>query len=104
MTELRRELGVFSASLLVVGGIIGSGIFFTPAETARALPTAGWVLGVRTLGGVVALAGAPPRLDAPPDERKWRHRRRRDGICRLSRALRTERRRGRTAGCGGDHH
>jgi APA family basic amino acid/polyamine antiporter len=58
MTGLRRELGVFSASLLVVGGIIGSGIFFTPAETARALPTAGWVLGVWALGGVVALAGA----------------------------------------------
>ena len=58
VNELRRELGVFSASLLVVGGIIGSGIFFTPAETARALPTAGWVLGVWTLGGVVALAGA----------------------------------------------
>lgn len=56
--ELRRELGVFSASLLVVGGIIGSGIFFTPAETARALPTSGWVLAVWTLGGVVALAGA----------------------------------------------
>ncbi len=58
MTTLRRELGLFSAALLVVGGIIGSGIFFTPAETARALPTAGWVLGVWTLGGVVALAGA----------------------------------------------
>ena len=58
MTELRRELGVFSASLLVVGGIIGSGIFFTPAETARALPTSGWVLAVWALGGVVALAGA----------------------------------------------
>jgi basic amino acid/polyamine antiporter, APA family len=58
LSELRRELGLFSAALLVVGGIIGSGIFFTPAETARALPTAGWVLGIWTLGGVVALAGA----------------------------------------------
>lgn len=58
MTELRRELGVFSASLLVVGGIIGSGIFFIPAVTARALPTSGWILAVWTLGGVVALAGA----------------------------------------------
>ena len=55
---LRRELGLFSAALLVVGGIIGSGIFFTPAETARALPSAPWVLGVWALGGVVALAGA----------------------------------------------
>jgi len=55
---LRRELGLFSAALLVVGGIIGSGIFFTPAETARNLPTGGWVLGVWALGGLVALAGA----------------------------------------------
>ena len=42
----------------MVGGIIGSGIFFTPAETARALPTAGLVFLVWTVGGVVALAGA----------------------------------------------
>jgi APA family basic amino acid/polyamine antiporter len=56
--ELRRELGVFSAAMLVVGGIIGSGIFFTPSETARELPTAGWVLVVWALGGVVAFAGA----------------------------------------------
>lgn len=55
---LRRELGLFSAALLVVGGIIGSGIFFTPAETARNLPTGAWVIGVWALGGVVALAGA----------------------------------------------
>lgn len=58
MSSLRRELGLFSASLLVVGGIIGSGIFFTPAETARALPSGAWVLGIWTIGGVVALAGA----------------------------------------------
>ena len=55
---LRRELGLASAALLVVGGIIGSGIFFTPAEVARALPTSGWILGVWILGGAVALAGA----------------------------------------------
>ncbi|HEU4586716.1 MAG TPA: amino acid permease, partial [Gemmatimonadaceae bacterium] len=55
---LRRELGVFSAAMLVVGGIIGSGIFFTPSETAQALPTAGWVLAVWAMGGVVAFAGA----------------------------------------------
>ena len=55
---LRRELGLFSASLLVVGGIIGSGIFFTPSETARALPNAGWVLAIWAVGGFVAFAGA----------------------------------------------
>lgn len=43
---------------MVVGGIIGSGIFFTPAEVARALPTGGWILAVWVIGGVVALAGA----------------------------------------------
>ena len=44
--------------MLVVGGIICSGIFFTPSETAKELPTAGWVLVVWALGGVVAFAGA----------------------------------------------
>lgn len=56
--QLTRELGLFSAALVVVGGIIGSGIFFTPAATAAALPSAPWVLFVWMLGGVVALAGA----------------------------------------------
>jgi APA family basic amino acid/polyamine antiporter len=55
---LRRELGLTSCTLMVVGGIIGSGIFFTPAEVARALPTGGWILAVWAIGGVVALAGA----------------------------------------------
>lgn len=57
-SELRRELGVFSAALLVVGGIIGSGIFFTPAEVARALPSATTIFSVWVLGGFLALAGA----------------------------------------------
>jgi APA family basic amino acid/polyamine antiporter len=56
--DLRRTLGVPSAALLVVGGIIGSGIFFTPAEVARALPSGAWIFGVWALGGVLALAGA----------------------------------------------
>jgi len=55
---LKRELGLFSAALIVVGGIIGSGIFFTPAATAAALPSAQWVVFVWALGGLVALAGA----------------------------------------------
>ena len=55
---LRRELGLFSTTLLVVGGIIGSGIFFTPSQVARALPQGEWILAVWIAGGVVALAGA----------------------------------------------
>jgi APA family basic amino acid/polyamine antiporter len=56
--ELRRALGLPSATLLVVGGIIGSGIFFTPAETASVLPGPLAVFAVWALGGLVALAGA----------------------------------------------
>ena len=55
---LRRELGLFSTTLLVVGGIIGSGIFFTPSQIARALPQGEWIMAVWIVGGVVALAGA----------------------------------------------
>jgi APA family basic amino acid/polyamine antiporter len=55
---LARRLGLFDATMIVMGGIIGSGIFFTPAEVARPLPTGSWVLAVWALGGVVALAGA----------------------------------------------
>ncbi|MBL8958246.1 MAG: amino acid permease [Gemmatimonadetes bacterium] len=57
-TTLRREIGVGTGALMVVGGIIGSGIFFTPAEVARALPNAQWIIGVWVLGGVIAFAGA----------------------------------------------
>ena len=44
--------------MIVVGGIIGGGIFFTPADVARSLPSGAWILGMWALGGVVALAGA----------------------------------------------
>ena len=55
---LRRDLGLASAALLVVGGIIGSGIFFTPGDVGRALASAPMILGVWVAGGVVAVAGA----------------------------------------------
>lgn len=44
--------------MIVVGGIIGGGIFFTPAQVARTLPSGGWVLAIWVVGGFVALAGA----------------------------------------------
>jgi len=44
--------------MIVVGGIIGGGIFFTPAQVARTLPTGGWVLAIWMVGGCIALAGA----------------------------------------------
>lgn len=53
-----RRLGPFDATMLVVGGIIGAGIFLNPAVVAHRAPTAGLTIGVWVLGGAVALAGA----------------------------------------------
>jgi APA family basic amino acid/polyamine antiporter len=54
----RRTLGLFSGTMAVVGGIIGSGIFINPAIVAQRVGTAGFTLGVWVLGGAVALIGA----------------------------------------------
>ncbi len=54
----RRALGPFDATMVVVGGIIGSGIFIVPSVVAQRLPTAGLVLGAWAAGGAIALAGA----------------------------------------------
>jgi APA family basic amino acid/polyamine antiporter len=56
--ELRRALGLFSCTMLVVGNMIGVGIFTTPGRIATLLPSAGWVLSVWVLGAVLAIAGA----------------------------------------------
>lgn len=54
----RSTLGLFSGTMAVVGGIIGSGIFNNPAIVAQRVGTARLTLGVWVLGGVVALIGA----------------------------------------------
>ncbi|HXO84255.1 MAG TPA: amino acid permease [Gemmatimonadales bacterium] len=58
MTTYLRRLGLFSGTMAVVGGIIGGGIFRTPATVAQRLPSAGAILFAWVLGGVVALIGA----------------------------------------------
>ena len=55
---LARRLGLFDATMLVMGGIIGSGIFVNPAEVARHVRTPGLMVGTWLLGGLIALAGA----------------------------------------------
>ncbi|HEX8842304.1 MAG TPA: amino acid permease [Sphingomicrobium sp.] len=55
---LVRRLGMFDATMLVMGGIIGSGIFVTPAEVARHVTTPALIVGVWVLGGMVALAAS----------------------------------------------
>ena len=58
MTTYLRKLGLFSGTMAVVGGIIGGGIFRTPATVAERVGTAGAVLTTWAIGGVVALIGA----------------------------------------------
>lgn len=55
---LKRELGLFDATMVVVGGIIGTGIFVNPYIVARALDSTPLVLGAWFAGGVVAIIGA----------------------------------------------
>ena len=57
-TGYRRSLGLFSGTMAVVGGIIGSGIFMNSAIVAQRVGTAGLTLSVWILGGVIALIGA----------------------------------------------
>src|SRR6266480_5839395 len=57
-TSYARRLGLFSGTMAVVGGIIGGGIFRTPATVAERLGTPGLVLLAWVIGGVVALIGA----------------------------------------------
>ena len=56
--ELSRELGVSHASAIVVGTIIGSGIFLVPAEMMQAVGSAGLVYLAWIVGGALSLAGA----------------------------------------------
>ena len=53
-----RRLGAFTGIAIVVGIIIGSGIFRVPAITSQHLPSVGWILAVWTVGGLISLAGA----------------------------------------------
>jgi len=55
---LRRQLGLTAVTALVVGEVIGIGIFLAPAGMARSLGSPFWLLIVWLLMGVMALSGA----------------------------------------------
>jgi APA family basic amino acid/polyamine antiporter len=56
--RLSRQLRLRDATLLVVSGVIGSGIFLTPGAIAGHLPHPGAILGAWLVGGLLSLAGA----------------------------------------------
>jgi APA family basic amino acid/polyamine antiporter len=56
--ELRRVLGLFSIIGIVVGTMIGSGIFINPAKVAQDVGTPGLMLLVWIVGGLLSFFGA----------------------------------------------
>src|SRR5207245_3450902 len=56
--KFARGLNLFDSTMFVVGAMIGSGIFIVPADMARHLGSAGWLLVAWGLAGVLTIAGA----------------------------------------------
>ena len=57
-TDLKRAIGFWAGAAIVIGSIVGSGIFRTPAEIVRVLPNPGVVLALWVIFGLVSLCGA----------------------------------------------
>ncbi len=58
MDQLPRKLGLLDASLIVIGIVIGSGIFLLPNVIARSLPSAAVILAVWIVAGLLSWCGA----------------------------------------------
>lgn len=56
--DLIRGLSVLDATLITIGGTVGTGAFLTTSDIARATPHAGLILFAWALGGVLTIAGA----------------------------------------------
>jgi APA family basic amino acid/polyamine antiporter len=56
--RLARELGLTDATAIVVGSMIGSGIFITSAESARLVGSPGWLLVAWAVAGLLTVTGA----------------------------------------------
>lgn len=55
---LVRQLGLFDSAMIMVGIVIGSGIFLTTGIMAKSIPSAGLILLAWLIGGLLTLAGA----------------------------------------------
>jgi APA family basic amino acid/polyamine antiporter len=56
--SLKRALGLYATTALVIGSVVGSGIFSSPSQMARDLPSAPYLMGVWVLTGILTLFGA----------------------------------------------
>ena len=55
---MARQLGLFDAIMLVMGGIVGAGIFMNPYVVAQQVHTPALILGAWIFGGILAVGGA----------------------------------------------
>ena len=58
MAKLKKELNLYGLTMIVIGAVIGSGIFRTPSDIGGLLHNHLLIILVWVLGGVVALTGA----------------------------------------------
>ena len=56
--SLARQLGLFDATMLVMGGIVGSCIFINPYVVAQQIHTPALILGAWIFGGLIGVGGA----------------------------------------------
>src|SRR5580700_330971 len=56
--QLLRQIGLFDATMIVMGGIIGAGIFINPYVVARQVHAPWLILGAWIFGGMIGLGGA----------------------------------------------
>src|SRR5215203_3016020 len=57
-TEFHRGLGLYDSTMVVVGSMIGSGIFIVSADMSRLIGSPGWLLGAWLLTGLLTIVGA----------------------------------------------
>ena len=57
-SKLTRGLGLLDATMIVIGSMIGSGIFIVSAEWSRLVGTPGWLLAAWAIAGLMTITGA----------------------------------------------
>ena len=56
--EMKRSLGLYDATMMVAGSMIGSGIFIVSADMSRVVGSAGWLLFLWILSGAITMMAA----------------------------------------------
>lgn len=57
-SDFKRELGLLDGTMLVVGSMIGSGIFIVSADIARQVGSAGWLIGIWIVSALLTITAA----------------------------------------------